>query len=130
MFLEDELEEVLIQLVNTSDFNLIDLFRIFDTKWNGFTTTSDLFNGLESFGYLADKRSIYNFIQRFDNDRTGNLKYSDFCDAFIPKDCISAQKLKAKPPYNIYTYDYKDKYFSAETRELIKEALKIHFMIV
>ena len=123
----DDLEQILIQLAKTSDFNLIDAFRIFDTNCNGYITLSDINNGLDSLGISADNVLILNFIRKYDSDLFGNLKYSDFCDAFIPKDKIFAQQVKAKPPYNIYSFDFKDNYFSPSTRALIKQAFKIHF---
>ena len=126
-FRETELERALIKLATTSDFNLIDGFRIFDINGKGTVFPNEIKSGLETLGLFIDNDDILTFVNKYDNDHDGKMKYSDFWDAFIPKDENAAKVLKDKSPYNIYTNDNRDKYFSPQTRALFRQAFKSHF---
>jgi hypothetical protein len=73
------------------------------------------------------KDSIFLFMQRYDSDGDGVLKYSDFCDAFTPKSHELATELHSRAPYNIYESTSREMFFSPETRALLRQAFKVHF---
>ena len=124
---DSDLERNLVKLAKTADFNLIDGFRIFDLNGKGTIIPADLKNGLETLGLFIENEDILAFSNKYDNDHDGKVKYSDFWDAFIPKDEAAAEVLKDKYPYNIYTNDSRDRYFSPQTRALFRQAFKSHF---
>lgn len=64
---------------------------------------------------------------RYDNDHDGRMKYSDFCDAFTPKDKRLSSEIHSRAPYNIYSESDQTKYFSPETRALLRQAFRVHF---
>ena len=63
---------------------------------------------------------LKHFTNKYDITGTGNLKYSDFCDAFTPKTKYIAEMLHNRQPYNIYDKTFPDQYFSPETRAQIR----------
>ena len=77
----------------------------------------------------------------FDKDQDGRLKYSEFCDAFLPLDTHYAGKLAQKPPQdkfrNIDTFlrdpytlqKMKEEMFVSNTKECLVEVWKTHIMI-
>jgi len=91
--LERELEHEKIKLANMTDFNLMDAFMMVDYHMKKWITTTDLREALEDFGIFPHKEDVCLFLRQFDQDNDGRLQYSDFCDAFCPKDRLSAQVL-------------------------------------
>ncbi|CAI2383447.1 unnamed protein product [Moneuplotes crassus] len=132
---ENNIERARIRLAYTSDFNLMDAFRIFDIDGQGTIQPSDLLKGLENLGIISnanlptilDKDSVFLFMMRYDNDHDGRMKYSDFCDAFTPKELKLSAEIHSRPPYNIYSEGDPSKYFSPETRALLRQAFRVHF---
>jgi len=41
---------------------------------------------------------VLQFLKVFDKNQDGRLKYSEFCDAFLPLDTVHASRLAQKPP--------------------------------
>jgi Ca2+-binding EF-hand superfamily protein len=85
-----------------TDFNLIDAFRIFDLQGKGWISASEIKEGLEVFNVFANSEDIYFFLKRYDKDEDGRLKYSEFCDAFLPTDAFHASLLAKKAPLHMY----------------------------
>ena len=48
---------------------------------------------LTKLNIAATSEDLCNFMKRYDKLESGRLKYSDFCDAFIPLDPVNANKL-------------------------------------
>ena len=44
-------------------------------------------------GIYPHKEDVFLFLRQFDRNDDGRLQYSDFCEAFCPKDSLSAQVL-------------------------------------
>lgn len=125
---ENEIEKARVRLAYTNDFNLMDFFRIFDVSGSGTILPNDLKNGLETLGFFSDtKDSVFLFTRRYDNDGDGKMKYSDFCDAFTPKERHLASEVHSRSPKNIYEETPIDRYFEPETRALLNQAFKAHF---
>ena len=75
MTLEKELETAKIALVNRSDFNLEDAFRIFDTNSNRQLTHSELKYGLNDIGVFPSSADIDLYIKRYDSNHDGRLTF-------------------------------------------------------
>lgn len=98
--MEKRLERVKIDLSLRTDFNLIDTFRIFDTEGKGWISPEEIRNGLTSslFNLAVSSRDISLYMTRYDRDRDGKLRYSEFCDSFLPIDRFHASLLAKKAP--------------------------------
>jgi len=66
-------------------------------------------------------------MKRYDKDEDNRLRYSEFCDAFLPIDSFHASLLAKKAPLHMYHVQLaKEKVFYPETRELFEVAWKTH----
>mmetsp|Transcript_23468 Transcript_23468/g.17935 ORF Transcript_23468/g.17935 Transcript_23468/m.17935 type:complete len:155 (+) Transcript_23468:470-934(+) len=66
-------------------------------------------------------------MKRYDKDEDGRIKYSEFCDAFLPIDSFHASLLAKKAPLHMYHVQLsRDKIFYPETREMFQVAWKVH----
>ena len=84
--LEKYLEEKKQNLVEQADFNLMDGFQMMDEKNLGWIAAPQVLQFLIINGVFAHKDDVYHFARRFDRDMDSKLMYSDFCEAFTPKD--------------------------------------------
>lgn len=77
IFLERELESQRIELALKTDFNLLDAFKIFDTKGVGNVSVQDVIMALrEVFGF--DKFAhddVYLLFRRHDGNQDGKLNF-------------------------------------------------------
>jgi len=56
-------------------------------------------------------------MKRYDRDSDGRLKYTEFCDAFLPVDSFHASLLVKKAPLQLFNMAFsKDKIFYNETK--------------
>lgn len=110
-----------------TDFNLIDAFRVFDSNGKGWITASEIKEGLQLFDIFAQVDDIQLIMKRYDKDEDGKLKYSEFCDAFLPTDSFHASLLAKKAPLHMYHMQVsKEKVFYPETKELFCLSFKTH----
>lgn len=118
--LERQLEKSKIDLTLRTDFNLIDAFRIFDCEGKGWISVGELKEGLrEGVGVWPNGDDVELFRRRYDKDEDGNIRYSEFCDAFLPIDSFHASLLAKKAPLHMFHIQpARDKIFYPETREL------------
>ena len=70
-----------------------------DLNNKGWLTGPDLFNALQLLGANFKKDEVYLFVLRYDRDNDGRLLYSDFCEAFSPRDPLSATLLSRRISY-------------------------------
>ena len=96
--MERELETQKIELAARPDFNLSDAFRMLDIEGKGWVTSSEIRSGLEQLGLFADRQDVFLFVRRYDSDNDGRVRYSDFCDAFSPKDVYYSDLLAQRRP--------------------------------
>lgn len=125
--MERTLERVKVDLSLRTDFNLIDAFRVFDADGKGWITASEIKEGLVLFEIFAQVDDIQFFMKRYDKDEDGKLRYSEFCDAFLPIDSFHASLLAKKAPLHMYHLQLqRDKVFYPETKDLFIAAWKTH----
>jgi Ca2+-binding EF-hand superfamily protein len=127
--LHNLIETLKQDLALKSDFNLLDAFRIIDSNAKGFVTSGELLHGFRLLSVFPEKDALLLFFRRYDRDSDGKFKYSDFCDAFTPKQIEYAQLLNNRAPYNLHHIYVKDKYFAPETLALYKKCLLTHLHI-
>ncbi len=93
---EKELEDAKIRLAAQPDFNLMDAYQMIDKHNKGWVTAADLTDALADYGLYPHKDDVYLFVRRYDRDSDGRVLYSDFCDAFCPKDSLSSSILNRR----------------------------------
>lgn len=81
---EKEIERVKIDLVTKDDFNLIDAFGVLDVQGKGFITPTELRESLLDLGLRVNIDEVHLVFDRFNRMENGELKYSEFSDAFMP----------------------------------------------
>ena len=84
---EMEIEKLRQRLIGESpEFNAVDAFRRLDIDARGQVTCDQLRSALiNEIGVNFDSYAIDLFFLHFDKHQKGALKYSEFCDAFVPK---------------------------------------------
>ena len=127
LVLERALEKAKIDLTLRTDFNLIDAFRVFDSSGKGWINGAEIKEVLEIFNVFPQPDDIQYFMKRYDKDEDGRIRYSEFCDAFLPIDSFHASLLAKKAPLHMYHAQLsKEKIFYPETRELFVVTWKTH----
>mmetsp|Transcript_14154 Transcript_14154/g.24051 ORF Transcript_14154/g.24051 Transcript_14154/m.24051 type:complete len:216 (-) Transcript_14154:367-1014(-) len=109
---EREVEEAKIRVAQHQDFNLVDGYNLIDQQNRGYVTADQLQDNLQVFGLFCHREDIYTFMKRFDADSDGRILYSDFCDAFSPKDTYFQQALSNRQAYFVHTNMPKASYFT------------------
>ena len=94
--LEKNIENLKIMLSSHPDFNLMDGFQMIDLNGRGWITALELREALGEYKIYPHEEEILLFVRRFDGDNDGRLMYSDFCEAFCPKDPLSAAALNKR----------------------------------
>ena len=61
------------------------------------------------------------FYIHFNRDNCGVLKYSEFCEAFVPKSQQCQQELQSRKAQNLKNEKTYDEMFSVYTRQLYKD---------
>lgn len=126
---EKELEDAKICLAQCPDFNLMDGFQMIDLNSKGWVTAPQLQESLQQHGLFSHKDDIYTFVRRYDQDSDGRFVYSDFCDAFTPRDHYFANLLGFRNAEYIHRMELKLNYFTPETREMFMRCFRVHFEI-
>lgn len=67
---------------------MMDAFQMIDIKGRGWITALELREALEDFGVFTHINDVQLFVRRYDRDSDGRILYSDFCQAFCPKDSL------------------------------------------
>ena len=70
-----------------------------DRAGKGSINKDDIIWGLNySLNYTINNSELAAFMKRFDKDQDSHLKYSEFCEAFLPVDSYHASYLAKKTP--------------------------------
>ena len=91
----------------------MDAFQMMDQRNLGWVAAPQILSLLMECGVFAHKDDVYNFTRRFDRDQDSKLLYSDFCEAFTPKDEYHAHTLNQRKPKYLHNKEMpKKNYFS------------------
>lgn len=82
-----------------------------DRSAKGWLTCPELVDSLSQLGLYAHKESVYLFVRRYDKDSDGRLLYSDFCEAFSPKQGKEAAILGSRKAFYLHHNIPKEQYF-------------------
>ena len=72
--------------------------------------------GLDFDGYALDLLFLH-----FDKDQKGSMKYSEFCEAFVPKSQQCQQELQSRKATNLKNLKTYQQMFSNHTRDLYRQ---------
>ena len=68
----------------------MDAYQMLDRQGKGWVTGPEVNDALGDYGVFPHKEDVYLFIRHYDRDSDGRLLYSDFCDAFCPREIETA----------------------------------------
>lgn len=122
--MELDLEKSKINLSLKPDFNLIDLFRMFDIENKGYITFDEFRSGLYLFHLYPNHDDAFLLFSRYETVSDGILRYSDFCDIFCPKSEEHNNLLTTRPSYYIHKPYYRiSEFFHPDTRLAVEVLL-------
>ncbi len=97
--LDKELEICKQDLALRPDFNILDFFRVFDTEGKGAITGAEFEEGLKKFGIYPNREEMFLFMRKYDKDKDGRLRFSNFGDMVTPKQNDYANLLHNRTPF-------------------------------
>lgn len=100
-----------------------------DKHNKGWITSPDLTEALADYGLYPHKDDVYLFVRRYDRDSDGRVLYSDFCDAFCPKDSLSSSVLNRREAFHLHKGYQRTQYFQKATRDMFMRVIRTHFSI-
>ena len=95
---ENKIENIKIELSKNKDFNVEDIFRLFEKNGRGFLDQEDLKYG---FGVLNVYPSEFNmklFMKRYDLQNKGYISYADFYDIIVPFERVIREDIEKRIP--------------------------------
>ena len=90
---------------------------------------TDLKLGLAEIGIFASYDELELFFARYDTDKDGRLRFSEFASAFTPLDFYAASKVNNRGSNNVRPYPARDSSFEAATRFDFKNLWRTHFKV-
>lgn len=123
--MEREIEQVKIDLALRSDFNVQDLFRVFELDERGFLSESDFKYVLENLGVYQPNEEINLLIKRYNPLRSSTINFADFTEMVSPLDVAYANKLKYRLALNIEPANRYLDSLLPETRYLLQKLFKM-----
>lgn len=68
----------------------------------GWVSAPQILTFLTRSGLHVHKDDVFTFSRRFDRDNDGKILYSDFCEAFTPKDSYFKYELESRRPIYLH----------------------------
>jgi Ca2+-binding EF-hand superfamily protein len=107
----------------------MDAFQMLDKSAKGWVTGPELSEAISDLGVYVHRDDVYLFVRRYDRDSDGRLLYSDFCEAFTPKNPTHSSILNSRKAYYLHHSYPKSEFFTRDTRDLILKTFKVHFSV-
>ena len=127
--LENELEDAKNRLALQSDFNLPDAFDLLDRHILGQLSSTELGDSLASNGIYANSEDVFLFVKRYDRNLDGRLNFTEFSEAFQPKQASLSTTLQLRRAHYSVLRAPRSEYFTSYTRELFFKTLRVHFSV-
>ena len=101
IFLERELESARIEAALKNDFNLLDAFKIFDSRGTGNISVQDVITALrEILGFTQFTHDdVYLLFRRHDKNQDGKLNFTEFSNVLLPISKEYAALLTDRPDF-------------------------------
>ena len=101
-----------------------------DEKSLGWFSAPQILTFLIENDVYCHKDDVYTFTRRFDRDNDSKILFSDFCEAFTPKDTYYAHQLNNRRAKYLHKSEIpKKNYFCEPTRDIFFQCFKRHFEI-
>lgn len=84
--IDKDIENTKIDLALKDDFNLIDAFGLLDLRGIGYLSPTELRVGLLDLGLSVSFEDVNLLFDKYNKERDGRFKFSEFSEAFMPKD--------------------------------------------
>lgn len=88
-----EVEVIKRQLSMKVDFQIGQLFRLFDRKNQGVATLLDMEDGFNLLKIQSTKNAVYLFVRRYDTDLDGKLSLKEFHQVLLPVHPVYLQNM-------------------------------------
>lgn len=122
IFLERELESAKIELALKPDFNLLDAFKIFDSRGTGNISVQDVITTLRDNLNFSDftHDDVYLLFRRHDNNNDGKLNFTEFSNVLLPVSKEYSALLTDRPDFYMSRNIPVSQFFNHETRVEIR----------
>ena len=122
IFLERELEGCKIEAALKSDFNLLDAFKIFDSRGSGNVSVQDVISGLQEILGFNDftHDDVYLLFRRHDLNNDGKLNFQEFSNVVLPVSKEYAALLTDRPDFYMSRGIPISQFFNMGTRNEIR----------
>ena len=129
IFLERELESQRVELSLKTDFNLLDAFKLFDTRGSGNVSVQDIIAGLRERLGFADftHDDVYLLFRRHDVNNDGKLNFSEFSNMLLPMSKEYAALLTDRPDFYMSRNVPVTQFFNVDTRNEFRNAWAANF---
>lgn len=127
--LDRELESALKSLSMRPDFTLYDGFRVFDYENLGYAELDDIIEAFHVFGIFPTEEEARLFLVRYDINKNDKLNYSEYCDAFVPKDPKCAEILKKRSMKYPEGYYMRRDEFNILTHNAFANVMRLHLEV-
>lgn len=81
---ENRIENIKIELCKNEDFNVEDIFRLFEKNGRGILDQDDLKYGFGVVGIFPSDYNMGLFMKRYDLQKKGFISFADFYDIVVP----------------------------------------------
>ena len=119
IFLERELEGATIEVALKPDLNLLDAFKIFDTRGTGNISVQDIIQSLrDNLGFdQFTHDDVYLLFRRHDSNNDGKLNFTEFSNLILPVSKEYAARLTDRPDFYMSRSVPPSQFFNADTRQ-------------
>jgi Ca2+-binding EF-hand superfamily protein len=120
--LERELETSKIELALKPDFNLLDAFKIFDTRGSGNVSVQDIIMALrDNIGFdQFTHDDVYLLFRRNDHNQDGKLNFTEFSNLMMPVSKEYAALLTDRPDIYMSRGVPPSQFFNFDTRQELR----------
>mmetsp|Transcript_1337 Transcript_1337/g.1733 ORF Transcript_1337/g.1733 Transcript_1337/m.1733 type:complete len:229 (-) Transcript_1337:47-733(-) len=131
IFLERELESAKIEVALKPDFNLLDAFKIFDTRGTGNVSVQDIIQALrENLGFdTFTHDDVYLLFRRHDANNDGKLNFTEFSNLVLPNSKEYAALLTDRPDFFLSRGVPPTQIFNNETRNELRNLWQSMFKV-
>ena len=123
--IEKQIEKEKINLSSKYDFNIENIFKIFEINNQNFVSKDDFINGFKLFNIYLSENDIKLIQRRLNKKKNDNFFYSDFFDLFTPYDKKRRNIMENKLPSSYIPEYNKTNIFLISTKRLINNLINL-----
>ena len=93
---DNKIQSIRRSLSIQEDFNLTDLFELFDQSSKKLISSMDFLETLKKFGLFFTYEDITYIFRKFNKKIDEYFEYEEFCEIFLPKQCSNTKIMNEK----------------------------------